>query len=514
MDKNTRIAMVLTSLFIVVWYMGVMPRISPPPAKVTAQQVSPGGTALRSNGVGSAEASDQKQRHSEETAGISWTGASAKFSTRSAGLAELWVRTKTDEVNLVANPDNETLPLGTFPALDYSLRRSPTETIFSAKAPEGWALTKSYEVRTESQIQKLTLKFSNPTKKPLSVPAWTIGWGPGLGASSSIDPKENHRDTRVIAFRQEGKGGFLDKFKKTGTYPVAHQWVAIDNRYFLAALFPPPGEFPFIDVQRSKNEPASFVLSHPEMVLAPGESKDIAFSFYLGPKGYTHLEQVGLHLERAIDFGPFGFLGKWTLTALYFLNKILGNYGWSIMLLTLCLQILLFPLTRKSFKAAQDMKRIQPQLKVIQEKFKGDPKRLQQEMMTLYKKAGVNPFGGCLPILPQIPIFWALFTTLRNAFELQGAPWAFWIHDLSHRDPYYVLPVLMGLGMFAQQKITTVQTDPTQKQMAYIMPPLLTFMFMKFPAGVALYMVTNSSFTILSQTLMLRSQKKAVAHAS
>ncbi|MBD3271461.1 MAG: membrane protein insertase YidC, partial [Elusimicrobia bacterium] len=196
------------------------------------------------------------------------------------------------------------------------------------------------------------------------------------------------------------------------------------------------------------------------------------------------------------------------LNTLYFFKGITGNYGWSIILLTMCLQVILFPLTMKSFKASMAMKKLQPHIKQIQAKYKEDPKRLNVEMMNLYKSTGTNPFGGCLPMLFQIPIFWALFTTLRNAFELRGAPFIFWIKDLSVHDPFYVLPILMGIAMLVQQRLVSVSADPQQARMMMFMPIIFTFFFLKFPAGLVLYWFTNSILTMIGQLLIMKKEAK------
>ncbi|MFH1378934.1 MAG: YidC/Oxa1 family insertase periplasmic-domain containing protein, partial [bacterium] len=241
--------------------------------------------------------------------------------------------------------------------------------------------------------------------------------------------------------------------------------------------------------------------------LLPGEEKTYTFKVYVGPKGYTHLKNLGFNLEESINFGLFSFLGKFVFNVLKYFYKITGNYGWSIVLLTMCLQVFFFPLSIKSFKASMAMKKLQPQIKIIQTKYKEDPKRLNVELMNLYKTSGTNPFGGCLPMLLQIPVFWALFTTLRNAFELRGAPFIFWITDLSMHDPFFVLPILMGAGMLLQQKLTAVSADPNQARMMMFMPVIFTFMFLKFPAGLVLYWFTNSLLTMTGQFIFMKRQK-------
>jgi YidC/Oxa1 family membrane protein insertase len=242
--------------------------------------------------------------------------------------------------------------------------------------------------------------------------------------------------------------------------------------------------------------------------LEPGQSKEYHTELYVGPKGYVHLKALGCHLEESVNFGIFGFLGKAVLRALFYFQHITGNYGWSIIIITTCLQIILFPLTIKSYRASAAMKQLQPQIKALQAKYKADPKRLNVEMMNLYKTSGTNPFGGCLPMVLQIPIFWALFTTLRNAFELRGAPFMFWIKDLSMHDPYYVLPILMGIGMLVQQKMTAAPADPAQAKMMMLMPIVFTVLFLHFPSGLVLYWFTNSLLTMAGQGMIMMQDKK------
>jgi YidC/Oxa1 family membrane protein insertase len=196
-----------------------------------------------------------------------------------------------------------------------------------------------------------------------------------------------------------------------------------------------------------------------------------------------------------------------------------GNYGWSIIILTVLLQLLVLPLTVKSFKASAAMKQLQPLVKDLQEKYKADPKRLNVEMLNLYKIHKVNPLGGCLPMLLQLPIFWALFTTLRNAFELRGAGWLLWVKDLSAPDSLMtisgislnVLPLIMGVGMFFQQKMMSVSSDPAQKQLMYMMPVIFTFMFWNFPSGLVMYWLTNSIMTMAEQYFIMKNQPELVA---
>ena len=309
---------------------------------------------------------------------------------------------------------------------------------------------------------------------------------------------------------------------KPGDYTSKlYHWAAVDNRYFLAALIPlNNSDFANLSITKvDKKHP-------PEMSLAaaiPGsaQTQDVSLLFYLGPKGHEHLKALKLNLEETVDFGYFGFLGKLALGALNYFYKITGNYGWAIIILTVLLQIIVMPLTIKSFKASAAMKQLQPLVKELQDKYKADPKRLNVEMLNLYKVHKVNPLGGCLPMLLQLPIFWALFATLRNAFELRGAHWIFWIKDLSAPDTLVsisgfslnILPLIMGIGMFFQQQMMSVSTDPAQQKMMYMMPVLFTFMFWNFPSGLVIYWLTNSILTMIEQYVIMKNQPQLVANA-
>ena len=283
------------------------------------------------------------------------------------------------------------------------------------------------------------------------------------------------------------------------------RWAAIDNRYYLAAFVPQTPHPVELAVSGAK-EQTRLRLIETTRVPARGATT-LTYDLYVGPKGFTQLKKYGKALEESVDFGTFSALGRWILDAIYYLKAVTGNYGLAIILLTIGIQIVMSPLTIKSFKATLAMKKLQPKIAEIQARFKNDPKRLNIEMMNVYKSTGTNPFGGCLPMLLQLPIFWALFTTLRNAYELRGAPFYGWIHDLSTPDvllqvggfPLHALPLIMGGAMFFQQKMSGAASDPTQKQMMTMMPIMFTFMFYGFPSGLVLYWLTNNLMTMAFQ---------------
>lgn len=229
---------------------------------------------------------------------------------------------------------------------------------------------------------------------------------------------------------------------------------------------------------------------------------DMVFS----EKNYDHLIQLGDKLELSVNFGLLGIIAVPILRGLQFFYKFLPNYGIAIILLTLLIRTLTFPLQYKSFKSMKKMQIIQPELAKIKEKYKSDPQKMQKETMELFKRAGANPLGGCLPLILQMPVFFAFYKVLYEAVELVGAPFYFWIHDLSQKDPFYVLPVLMAFSMLLQQKFTpSTTTDPSQKKIMMIMPVVFGFIMKDLPSGLVLYIFVSTIFGMLQQLFVYRS---------
>jgi len=231
---------------------------------------------------------------------------------------------------------------------------------------------------------------------------------------------------------------------------------------------------------------------------------------YIGPKEHKVLKAIDPMLTNAIEYGWFTFAAKPLFALLSWLHGIFGNWGWSIIALTALIRAVLYPLTYKGMVSMQKMKILAPKLKELKEKYKKDPQKLNAMTMEMYKKNGANPLGGCLPMILQIPVFFALYRTLLNSVELQGAPWILWIHDLSRMDPYYVLPILMGASMFFQQRMTPNNfTDPMQEKVFKYLPVLFTFFFVTFPSGLVLYWFTNNLFSIAQQFMVNQQFKNA-----
>ena len=234
---------------------------------------------------------------------------------------------------------------------------------------------------------------------------------------------------------------------------------------------------------------------------------------YIGSKDHGILKGIDDRLIDVIEYGWFSFIAKPMFVFLNWLHGYIGNWGWAIVVLTLVIRVILFPLTYKGMLSMNKLKDLAPKMKEIQEKYKGEPQKLQMHMMELYKKNGANPMGGCLPILMQIPIFFAIYRVLLNAIELKGAEWILWIKDLSLMDPYFVLPILMGTTMFLQQKLTPTNfTDPMQEKIMKFLPLIFTFFFVTFPAGLTLYWFINNVCSVVQQIFvnkLFQKHKKA-----
>lgn len=229
-------------------------------------------------------------------------------------------------------------------------------------------------------------------------------------------------------------------------------------------------------------------------------SQELNTKGYLGPKDHKDLENINPRLLKVIEYGWFTFIAKPVFLLLNYIHGIIGNWGWAIVIMTFFIRLILFPLTYKGMVSMNKLKELSPKIKELQAKYKGEPQKLNAHMMELYKKHGANPMGGCLPILLQIPVFFAIYRVLQNAIELKAAPWILWVEDLSIMDPYFILPVAMGVTMFIHQRITPTNfTDPMQEKIMKFLPLIFTFFFVTFPAGLTLYWFTNNLFSIAQQ---------------
>ncbi|MCP3901951.1 MAG: membrane protein insertase YidC [Desulfobacteraceae bacterium] len=310
------------------------------------------------------------------------------------------------------------------------------------------------------------------------------------------------------------------KIEDKDTYMGNIFWTGYTTRYFMSCIIPEKpvdGEFKVTN----SNDVLTSTLYHPMERIDPGKMQKIPLSFFMGPKSLTILQQANKSLTKAVNFGWFTLLAKPLLVTMNYIYKVFPNYGVAIILLTVLIKILLWPLGTKSYKSMNEMKKVQPLMAEIREKYKDDKTKMNQEVMALYKTYKVNPVGGCLPMLAQMPIFFALYRMLYQAIELRHAPFVGWIQDLSAPDrlfhfgfsvpfmqePYGlpILTIIMGATFFLQQKMTPTSGDPTQAKMMLLMPIFMTVIFINFPAGLVLYFFANN---LISMGQQLYIQKK------
>ena len=306
------------------------------------------------------------------------------------------------------------------------------------------------------------------------------------------------------------------------------RWIGIEDNYFVFTMVPeaepgPARIHPFsIDVPAEIEADAKEKkATQPEIHLAVSTTvnpESPRFDLYVGPKEEEALRAGGLNPKEIIDFGFFGFIGRPLLLLLNIIYGVLGNYGFAIIVLTFIIKILFLPLTHKQFSSMKKMQSVQPKMKAIQAKYKkdkGDMKsrqKMNEEVMALYKKEGVNPLGGCFPLLLQLPVLYAFYSFLPVAIELRQAPFIFWVQDLSLKDPFYVTPIVMGITMFLQQKLTPMASvDPTQRRMFTLMPLIFTVFFINLPSGLVLYWLVNNVLSIFQQLFINRKKDTPVA---
>jgi len=496
MQRNLILAVVLSMALVTLWDVFVIRPLTPrsPAVQRLQGEAPPAGADVSAPVAG--QAPEPAEAFPSPQVFLKTDDNLVTLSDRGASVDSWKIKADGDWVEMVLKAPGRK-PLSTFDEVSFQGRaRGDGEAVFEGKSPSGVLVRKTFQLGPRF-LHKIELEFRNPTSGDvdLEVP---FGWSAGLGtdARALID---NVRDLRAIAY-----DGRRAQRLTTGPHAGQYRWFGIDNKYFLAALIPDGSDVSSLNVEAPRKQPPRLedvITLH----LKPGERAVFSTRFYLGPKAFSEFTDPRFNLSASENLGMFGSIAKVLLVCLRWLHHLTGNYGWAIIILTICLQGLLLPLTMHSYRHSVRMRELQPQIKALQDKFKGDPKRMNVEVMNLYKKNGLKFMGmeGCFPMLLQIPFFYSFYAVLRSTYELRGAPWLGWIKDLSVRDPYYVLPVLMGAGMLAQQKIGgAVSTDPAQAQMMMFMPIVLSFVFAKLPSGYLLYWFTNSLATLAIQGWM------------
>jgi len=339
----------------------------------------------------------------------------------------------------------------------------------------------------------LFAQLKRDKSEPFGQTSSRVGPKPYLGAALTTAPEERYVKLKFEslddgAYRHDVKGG----------------WIAILQHYFISAWV--------ADAETSnhyfghKKDDGTYVVGYtgPVVQVAPGETGRFGARFYAGPKDQSRLEALAPNLNLTVDYGFLWWLAVPLFRVLQWFHGVVGNWGVAIILLTLLVKVVLYPLSAASYKSMANMRRVAPQIKRLQERHADDRQKLSQEMMALYQKEKMNPLGGCLPMVLQMPVFLSLYWVLFESVELRQSPFFGWIRDLSVMDPYFVLPILMGVSMFFQMQLNPPPPDPMQARVMKFMPIVFTVMFLFFPAGLVLYWLVNNILSMAQQWLITR----------
>ncbi len=301
----------------------------------------------------------------------------------------------------------------------------------------------------------------------------------------------------------------MSTWKPEQSYDVGG-WVSMIQHYFVSAWIPGTEDVNQLYTRVVNDSKYIVGLSGEETVINPGATSSYQRELYIGPKDQDRMEKVAENLKLTVDYGILSFIAQPLFWLLQFIHEYIGNWGWAIIFVTLIIKLVFYKLSEASYRSMGNMRKIAPKFQAIRERYGDDRQRMSQAMMELYKKEKVNPMSGCWPMLVQIPVFISLYWMLLESVELRHAPFMLWIEDLSTKDPYYVLPLLMGASMYVQQKLShNPSLDPMHQKIMQFLPIIFTFFFMLFPAGLVLYWVVNSVLSILQQWYIMRKIENA-----
>ena len=386
---------------------------------------------------------------------------------------------------------------------------SPSELLFTASSNDGLVHKKRFRFNPSSYVIEVSVEAGNISDKPAH--------GSFSASVRSLPPssKASYYSYVGLVVLKDGKFQEADVEKEAKSLSGEIQWLAYQDSYFISAAIP---DKPMGGTFRGKKLESGIlegIFQGAETIIEPGMKAEERFLFYLGPRELGILSQAGHNLDKVVDFGWTDIIAKPLLYLLRFVYGYVPNYGIAIILLTILVKILFWPLTHKSYKSMKEMQKLQPIMAKIRERHKGNKEAMNKELMGLYKTYKVNPMGGCLPMVIQIPVFFALFRILGSAIELRHAPFMLWINDLAAPDRLFnfpfeiplmtspsgipVLTLLMGASMFIQQKMTPTPGDPSQAKIMMFLPIIFTFMFINFPSGLVLYWLVNNLLSIAQQ---------------
>lgn len=371
---------------------------------------------------------------------------------------------------------------------------------------QGVEVTKRFSFQRGDYLVDISYEVNNSTDSPWQAnmfgqikrgnhPDPTQGSGFGMASFLGFATTTNEDNYLKIPF---------DDIESQTSHEIEGGWVALGQHYFISVFVPPRETRNSFNFRRNAQGENFGGFTSSEFLVAPNSTGGQSMSFYAGPKDQYRLGEIAPWLDRTIDYGWLWFIASpiyWLLTQI---NSLIGNYGWSILILTVIVKAVFFKLSATSYRSMANMRRVMPKMNQLKERYGDDKMKLQKATMELYKKEKINPFGGCLPMLVQMPVFIALYWVLLEGVELRHAPWILWINDLSVMDPFFVLPLLMGASMYVQFMLNPTPQDPTQAKIMKFMPIVMTIFFLWFPAGLVLYWLANSVLGIAQQWYITR----------
>lgn len=384
-------------------------------------------------------------------------------------------------------------------AKDLNLLKTvdPSRIVFQQVHPQRMKIEKIYTFQPGKYTFDLEVRIYNLSNQTLTQTV-SLNWHQFVDPAVERDSYSHDGPISFIANsidRHEVK-----KLTETKVLGPNVTWAAYESKYFVAALISQNPTLTSVSIGQDANHLVTVGLKGPKQIIPPGQAGLFNYSLYIGPKDYEILKEKAVGLENAIDFSDWlRWLVVPLLMILKFLYSYVQNYGVAIIILTILIKIIFWPLGNKSYKSMKEMQKLQPKIAELREKYKDDKTRLSQETMALYRSHKVNPLGGCLPVIIQIPVFFGLYKALLYAIELRHAPFVWWITDLSAKDPYYITPIVMGATMFIQQKMTPPMGDPLQAKIMLFMPVIFTFLFLSFPSGLVIYWLFNNIISIGQQ---------------
>ncbi len=452
---------------------------------------------------------DYRETHAKDSPGMQLVktdasqGTSLQFSWGSVVGAQVLYDSDKENIKLSGEVNNNELRMTT-------------------QAANGLTVERVYSFTNNSYLIGLSVKVKNTSSALVQgLPQLHLVNKNFLGADS---PAQNFMFAGPAAYVNGELHEVPSKEFKDGpkTLQGTIDWVGYESNYFLSGLLPIEGSGGSFTMQ-GNDDLTKMQLTGSQDTLQPGTEKEYKYNVFYGPKKLTLLKELGNNLDKSINFGWFDIIAKPTLWLLNLFYTYLHNYGVAIILVTVLFKGVFWPISQKGMKSMKNMQKLQPKMVKIKEKYKSDPTKMNQEVMNLYKTYKVNPLGGCLPMVLQIPVFFALYKVLLMGIELRHAPFLLWITDLSAPDrlwlgfdiPYLgglpILTLLMGASMFFQQKLSPTTADPTQAKIMMFLPVIFTFMFLNFASGLVLYWFVNNLLSILQQVLINRDSKKAVS---